>query len=142
MDDEHEDHQENNGGPTTDQSPQASLRKWRERILGAEEPDPIHSEIKEGLLIVAEVVEANLEQSMRNGSSIEILKGQMETVISKTEIGAHMVDRVDRELLETTKEYKAELSALKAEVAETKTIAEAIAAHLGLTVSSSEPEPG
>lgn len=140
-DDEHE--EGTNGGPTTDRNPQAALRKWREKLVNGEPTCSEASKLKEGMLLVAELAEANLEQSMRNGSSIETLKGQMEVVISKTEIGEKMLDRVDRELVETAKGYKAELSALKAEVAETKTIAEAIAAHLGLTPASEpEPEPG
>lgn len=133
-------HEKTNGGPMPEPTPQENLVKWR-NSLGKPLHTPEDDKLKEGLLLVAELAEANLEQSMRNGSAIEILKGQMETVVSKTEIGGNMVDRVDRDLIETTKAYKAELTALKIEVAQTKSIVESIAAHLGITMPLPAPAP-
>jgi DNA repair exonuclease SbcCD ATPase subunit len=106
-----------------------TLRFWRNKLGEG----PLEQErAQEILSVLTEIADMALEQAIENGRQVtgnqeqlELLKGQLDTIIPKIEANSRIVERIDEELTNGLKE-------LKTEVSEVRDLVASLANHLGV----------
>jgi hypothetical protein len=114
-----------------------TLRYWKTKMGEG----PLEQEgAQEVLSVLAEIADMALEQAIENGqqgvvnrNQLEVLKGQLDTVIPKVEASSHLMERLDGEFTNGLKDLKVELE-------EVRKIVSTLAAHLGAPVKKKESD--